>query len=532
MKSLALPRRRGFVNLMHWSLAAAAVMLGGCASVEPGHQRTPSLSITDTDSTTLGQAFARDAAVRNGQSGFKVVATGHEALVARAALADLAERTLDLQYYSVGDDSSSALLLSRLLAAAERGVRVRVLLDDLFATARKFGARARAAHSNIEVRLFNPFRAIGSSGLVRLSEFAFDAERLNVRMHNKAWIADSAAAVFGSRNVGDEYFDLSESEGFTDIDLLVIGPAVGAMSEAFNRYWNSDRALPVERFAPTPGPAMRERVQSELRALDSDCQANGPCRWLAESELREALGAGRLPLAWAPARFFADAPEGEKKRISSGVEHGYIGDDPAGAQTVSELLIVSPYFIPDAHGIAHLTEMSRRGVRVSALTNSLASTDSIAAHAGYAGRRSELLRAGIQLHEFKPQNGLKHRPLHRWGQASPASLHTKLVVQDRARVVVGSLNQDPRSRLHNTESWLMIESRELAAELADHFEEGIDLHHSFRVEYGSNAAGGDSLSWLSSEQGLIVRHDSEPMTGVWLLLWRATLRWLVPEHLL
>jgi len=248
--------------------------------------------------------------------------------------------------------------------------------------------------------------------------------------------------------------------------------------------------------------------------------------------LREALRAGWLPLVWASARFLADAPEGEKSGIASGIEHGYIGDDPAGAQTVSELLIASPYFIPDAHGIAHLTQMSRRGVRVAVLTNSLASTDSVAAHAGYAGRRAELLSAGVELHEFKPQNGMQHRWRHRWGRASPASLHTKLVVQDRTRVVIGSLNQDPRSRLHNTESWLMIESRELAAELADHFEEGIDLHHSFRVEYGSNAAGGDSLSWLSSEQGLIVRHDSEPMTDVWLLLWRATLRWLVPEHLL
>lgn len=532
MTSLALSRHRGYVNPMVWALAALAVMLGGCASVEPGHQRPPSLSIADTGATTLSRAFARYAAVRNGQSGFKVIATGHEALVARDALTELAERTLDLQYYSVGDDSSSELLLSRLLVAAERGVRVRVLLDDLFASARKFGARAVAAHPNIEVRLFNPFRAIGSSGLARLPELAFDAARLNVRMHNKAWIADNTAAVFGSRNIGDEYFDLSESEGFTDIDLLVIGPAVRAMSEAFDRYWNSDRAIPVGRFSPMPEPADRERVRRELHALVGDCQSNIPCRWLAETELREALRAGRLPLAWASARFLADMPEGEKTGIPSGVEHGYVGDDPAGSRTVSELLIASPYFIPDAHGIAHLTQMSRGGVRVAVLTNSLASTDSVAAHAGYAGRRSELLSAGVELHEFKPQNGLQHRWRHRWGHASPASLHTKLVVQDRARVVIGSFNQDPRSRLHNTESWLLIESRELAAELAAHFEEGTELHHSFRVERTNNAAGSASLAWLSSEQGSFVRHDTEPMTDAWLRLWRSVLRTLIPEHLL
>lgn len=538
MTSLALPRRRGYVNLMGWALAALAVMLGGCASLEPGHQRPPSLSIADPGATTLGRAFARDEAVRNGQSGFRVLATGHEALVARGALAELAERTLDLQYYSVGDDSSSELLLSRLRVAAERGVRVRLLLDDLFASARKFGARAVAAHANIEVRLFNPFRAIGSSLLARLPELVFDATRLNVRMHNKAWIADNTAAVFGSRNIGDEYFDLSENEGFTDIDLLVIGPAVRAMSEAFDRYWNSHRAIPVERFSPMPGPADRERVcvrvrvRRELYALLGDCQSNIPCRWLAETELREALRAGRLPLVWASARFLADMPEGEKTGIPSGVEHGYVGEDPAGAQSESELLIASPYFIPDAHGIAHLSQMSRRGVRVAVLTNSLASTDSVAAHAGYAARRLELLRVGVELYEFKPQNGLQHRMRHRWGQASPVSLHTKLVVQDRARVVVGSLNQDPRSRLHNTESWLLIESRELAAELAAHFEEGTELHHSFRVERTSNAAGSGSLAWLSSEQGSFVRHDTEPMTDAWLRLWRSVLRTLIPGHLL
>jgi cardiolipin synthase C len=218
--------------------------------------------------------------------------------------------------------------------------------------------------------------------------------------------------------------------------------------------------------------------------------------------------------------------------VPSGIEHGYLGDDPGGARTESELLIVSPYFIPDAHGIAHMSQMSQRGVRIAVLTNSLASTDSVAAHAGYAGRRLELLRAGVELYEFKPQNALQHRMRHRWGHASPASLHTKLVVQDRARVLLGSLNQDPRSRLHNTESWLLIESRALAAELAAHVEEGTELHHSFRVELAPDATGSDALAWLSSEQGAFVRHETEPMTDAWLRVWRSVLGALIPEHLL
>ncbi len=536
MKSLALPRRRGradLVDLAGCSLVALAVLLGGCASPAPGPPRPLSFSLADPTSTTLGAAYARDAALRQGQSGLQLLATGHEALVARGALAELAERTLDLQYYSVGNDSSAMLLLGRLLAAAERDVRVRVLLDDVHASAREFGARAVAAHPNIEVRLFNPFRAIGSATLARIPELAFDGTRLNVRMHNKAWIADNAAAVFGSRNIGDEYFDLSEAEGFTDIDLLVVGPAVRAMSEAFDRYWNSDRAVPIERYAAMPAPTEQERVRHEVNAFASDCQASAPCRWLAETELREALRAGTLALTWAPARFLADAPVGDKTGIPSGIEHGYIGDDPNGSRTESELLIVSPYFIPDADGVAHLAQMHGRGVRVAVLTNSLASTDSVAAHAAYARRRIELLRGGVELYEFQPQSGLQHRMRHRWGHASPASLHTKLVVQDRERVIVGSLNQDPRSRLHNTESWLLIESRELAAELAALFEEGTELHHAFRVERTNAAApGGASLAWLSSEQGSLMRHDTEPMTYGWLRLWRSVLGALIPEHLL
>jgi cardiolipin synthase C len=534
MKSLTLLRRgaRGGVMRPSLALAAVALLLGACASLEPGPPRPASSSIADPESTPLGRAFARDLELHRAQSGFQVLATGHEALVARGALAERVQRTLDLQYYSVGEDSSTEQLLERLVAAAERGVRVRVLLDDLFTSARSFGVRAAGAHPNIEVRLFNPFRAKLNSGPARVPEMALDAARLNVRMHNKAWIADNTAAVFGSRNMGDEYFDLSEAEGFTDIDLLVVGPAVRAMSQAFDRYWNSDRAIPVERLASMPQPADHDRQRREWHAQAGDCQASTPCRWLAETDFREALREGRLPLTWAPARFLADSPDGEKRGVPSGIEHGYLGDDPGGARTESELLIVSPYFIPDAHGIAHLSQMSQRGVRIAVLTNSLASTDSVAAHAGYAGRRLELLRAGVELYEFKPQNALQHRMRHRWGHASPASLHTKLVVQDRARVLLGSLNQDPRSRLHNTESWLLIESRALAAELAAHVEEGTELHHSFRVELAPDATGSDALAWLSSEQGAFVRHETEPMTDAWLRVWRSVLGALIPEHLL
>ena len=516
------------------SLAAAMVLLqtlSACVTLRQDVPRVPSQAITDGDLTLVGRVFAVRAAEHPGLSGFKVIAAGRDAFVARAALADAAERTLDLQYYSVAEDLTTDLLLSRIVAAAERGVRVRILLDDIHPYARVFSRRAIAAHPEIQVRLFNPFSWAGMWSLGRLGEFMFAGERLNRRMHNKVWVTDNAAAVFGSRNLGDEYFEASAANNFADVDLLSAGPIVGELSGAFDVYWNSAAAVPIEAFAAAPDPADRILVHDELLARAAACRSLAPCRWLAEDTLSDELKSGNVALSWARARLVYDRPDQGKVDLITGIEHGSITDSPSGSRTETELLITSPYFVPGDNAIKHIRSMRERGVRVAVLTDSLGSTDSPAAHAGYARYRSALLREGVELYEVRPGSQINHRQWHRWRHASPSSLHAKIVVQDRVRVIVGSLNQDPRSRLLNTEIWIALESTELAADLVALFEEGTDLRQAYRVER-IESGGTESLRWVAEEDGKLVSYDVEPQSGPWLRLWRDFLGAVIPERLL
>jgi cardiolipin synthase C len=504
-------------------------LITGCATLPGAVPRVPTHAIVDGNQTTLGTVFAAQAAEQPALSGFQVMASGHMAFAARAALADAAERTLDLQYYSVGNDLTTDLLLLRIVRAAERGVRVRVLLDDIHPSARAFGRRAMGANPGIEVRLFNPFYRSGGSSLARLGEFAVDGERLNRRMHNKLWVTDNVVAIVGSRNLGDEYFDASDAGNFSDVDLLAVGPVVRDVSQAFDAYWNSPTAVPLAAFEVIPDAREAAAHLEALRARAAACRSLDPCRSVVDGGLLNALRAGQVSLTWAKPRFTFDLPDEDKPALVSGVEHGWVGDRPGGARTRNELLIVSPYFVPGEDGRRHLAGMRERGIRVAVLTNSLASTDSVAAHAGYARHRPTLLGSGVELYESRPEPGAPHRRSHRWGQASPASLHAKFIVQDRVRVIVGSFNQDPRSRLHNTEAWMEIDSPELALDLAALFEEASDLHHAFKVGLRS-AAGSGRLEWVTDEGGRRVRHGVEPITQAWLRLWRMVLGAVIPEH--
>ena len=233
----------------------------------------------------------------------------------------------------------------------------------------------------------------------------------------------------------------------------------------------------------------------------------------------------------AGARLVYDQPDQGKVDLITGIEHGSITDSPSGSPTQTELLITSPYFVPGENAIGHIRSMRERGVRVAVLTDSLGSTDSPAAHAGYARHRSALLREGVELYEVRPGSLMEHPARHRWRHVSPSSLHAKIVVQDRSRAIVGSLNQDPRSRLLNTEIWVALESSELAADLALLFEEGTDLRQAYRVEEVTTG-GAQSLTWIAEENGQAVRYDVEPMSGVWLRLWRDFLGAVIPERLL
>jgi putative cardiolipin synthase len=518
-----------FKAIAAWLCLAMLLGLAGCAPMPPAIDKPVSHALDPADaSSALGRLFAPTAGRHPGRSGFKVLATGRAAFVARAELAELAERTLDLQYYSADDDISSNLTLLNIAAAAQRGVRVRVLLDDIYPLTRLFGQRALALHPNIDVRIFNPFFG-GTTSAGRLVEFLFDSGRLNRRMHNKLWITDNAAALVGSRNLGDEYFGAGTSSNFADVEVLAAGPIVHRLSQAFDAYWNSDAAVPLRALLRGSELPDAGSIAGWLESRVAACEGMPPCSWLGERGLVSGLKRGTESLSWAQARFSWDAPDVEKQAPGSDIEHGSL-DDPHALRIRRELLIVSPYFIPSSAGLHHLAATRGRGVRVAILTNSLASTDSPAAHAGYARHRTALLESGVELYETRPQPGVPHKRWHRWGHASPSSLHAKMIVQDRSRVVVGSFNQDPRSRLHNTEGWLEIDSEEVAADLVALFDEGTAREHAFAVSL-SDADDG-SLRWTTEEDGALVRHDAEPMTRPWLPWWRSLLGRLIPEHML
>jgi putative cardiolipin synthase len=499
------------------------------------HPPTASYALAEARHSALGRAAESVPVSSSGQSGFRLIASGREAFATRAVLADLAERSLDLQYYSAADDMTTDLLLLRIEAAAQRGVRVRILLDDIYPPTRRFAQRAAAQHPGIQVRLYNPFFWSDSWDPVRVGELIADAERLNRRMHNKLWIADNAAAVIGSRNLGDAYFDGLESGNFSDVDLFTMGPIVGELSGAFDAYWNSASSVPIERLGAAPDAAAVELSRQALRSRAAACNASASCASLVpptrqdEADwLRRTIG----QLLWADADVSVDAPEEDKTSVPSGIEHGWIEDRPGGARTQSELLIVSPYLVFGEDGLLHLADMRQRGIRVAILTNSLDSTDSLAAHAGYARQREALLALGVELYELRPQPGTsRHGLSHRWLQPQAGSLHAKIVVQDRTRAIVGSLNQDPRSRIHNREIWLTVRSADLAAELGALFDEASDAHHAYRLEL-IDGDDGQRVEWHTQERGQAVVHWVELAAGPWLKLWRAVLGALVPEHLL
>lgn len=492
----------------------------GCASLDEVAPRTPSYAVKDGSRTMLGVSVASQQNEHPGKSGFDLLATGQDALLARIALADAAEYTLDLQYYSVAQDATTDLLLERIVSAARRGVRVRMLLDDIEVSTRAFALRALAAEPRIEVRIFHPFFNRRWFGAGRLLEFLVDGERLNRRMHNKLWVADNVLAIFGSRNLGDAYFDANGTGNFSDLDLIAAGPVVAALSEGFDEYWNSKSASPLA------AAASEKAFEKELDGRVGMCSTNACCGAGANVDQRR-LKAAEIPLMWGAADVAYDKPDAPKVLPAYGIHHGMIDKAVGETTTENELLFISPYFIPSRDGLEHLGDMRRRGVRIAVLTNSLASTDSPAAHAGYARHRTALLARGVELFELRPEPGGNHPKLHLWGRASASSLHAKVIVIDRVRVIIGSMNQDPRSRLYNTESWVSIDSSELAARIVSLFEESTRAHHSFSLQMRS-----DGVEWITEEQGKEVRYKSDPLASRWKRFLNEATSLLVPEDLL
>lgn len=515
------------------SLLAAALLMAGCASLPPQDGRAASYAVTDTAGTLLGRTMAPMLSAHPGQSAFYPLASGPDALVARLALARAAQRTLDVQYYIYDGDLTGKALLADVIAAADRGVRVRLLLDDLHMSGQDSNLSALDSHPNIEVRLFNPFTARS----LRMAQMAFDYSRLNRRMHNKSMTADNQLTIVGGRNIGDAYFSADKGSDFTDLDLLLAGPVVPEVSAVFDDYWNGAAAYPVGALArpPEDAAAQLQAVREYLDKHVAEARGGEYSQALLASGLAQALESGKLPAYWGHATVIADKAAKVTLPPEDDSSHAIPKLAKLLGSAQQELALVSPYFVPDRKSVDWLAQMTKRGVKVRILTNSFAATDVSAVHAGYSPWRKDLLEAGVELYELKPSAyaEMAHEGKHAHRSMiskSRASLHAKSYMVDRHLLFVGSLNLDPRSARLNTEMGVVVDSAPLCAALGKDLDLAL-LDIAYKVMLAPGTEGNAAhLEWVTRENGLLRTYDSEPGMGALQHLGQGLLRILPIEE--
>jgi putative cardiolipin synthase len=491
---------------------ALAMLVMGCASLPSGYEHVETRALQDTGSTVLGRAGLEPLQAHPGQSAFRPLPNGVEALVARMVLAEAAERSLDVQYYIWHDDLTGRLFTHALLRAADRGVRVRILVDDVGTKANDETLLSLDAHTGIEIRLFNPVASRTFRGLGMLTDFS----RINRRMHNKAFVADNQRAVIGGRNIGDEYFEAHGDVAFGDLDVLALGPVVDEVSDAFDLYWNAPMSIPIGALKGRPGQATELAVLREQLAAFAREQADSPYVRYARSTVAQSLAAGTDSWFWGRGRVVVDDPAKTTRPPEDPEGHLLPQLARVGVQLRKELLIVSPYFVPGDAGVAALNALVQKGVRVTVLTNSLAATDVGAVHAGYRKYREPLLEGGVRLYELKPSaiDYGRSKDKSRQISGSHASLHAKTFVFDRRAVFIGSLNLDPRSTQLNTEIGVVSDSEPMAVALADRIEGALD-QVAWRVERVVDPGSRARLVWHESTAQGPRLHVEEPGVGAW-----------------
>jgi putative cardiolipin synthase len=427
-------------------------------------------------------------------------------------LAEAAERSLDVQYYIWHDDLTGRLFTNALLRAADRGVRVRILVDDVGTKANDETLLTLDAHPKIEVRLFNPVASRTFRGLGMLTDFS----RTNRRMHNKAFVADNQRAVLGGRNIGDEYFEASGDVAFGDLDVLTLGPVVAEVSNAFDLFWNAPPSIPVGALTGRLGQAASLDVLREQLAAFAEAQADSPYVRQARSTAVRGLLAGTDGLFWGRGHVVVDDPAKVTRPPENTEGHLLPQLARIGVPLRSELLIVSPYFVPGDAGVAALNALVQRGVRVTVLTNSLAATDVGAVHAGYKKYREPLLAGGVRLYEMKPGaiDYARAKDGKRQISGSRASLHAKTFIFDRRAVFIGSLNLDPRSAQLNTEIGVVGESEAMAGALARGLESGLD-QVAWRLERVVGTDDSVRLVWNETTAEGTRQLQDEPEVGAW-----------------
>jgi cardiolipin synthase C len=490
--------RRGSALLLCW-MACVGLQLGGCALAPAGDQLPPTHVLPKTDSGVLRDFATRiEAQLSVDESAFWLLDRADFSLVTRLALVDQAVTSLDIQYFIWEKDSSSRLFARRVLHAAERGVRVRLLLDDLTLFGHESEFAALGMHPNIEVRTFNPFGNRTLPG--RVFEFLFRFGRLNHRMHNKTVLGDGHFAIIGGRNIGDRYFGVYDRFVQNDLDIMAVGPIVADVATSFDVYWNSAAAYPLDVVAPRRSAkssleAITELMETAYRGESERLRAYPfePDEWADHFEFLArsfVAGVGRYeydqPIIRGrrPERFYDEFKE-------------FVG------LAREKVIISSPYFVPDDEFADQIAALSAGGVRVVVLTNSLASNNHIIAHVAYKRWRKWLLRAGIELYESRADSGAIEYYTSPPAQPGFLGLHTKAAVIDDRWSFVGSPNVDPRSMVLNTENGFFVDSPELAARLTDLIERDIEPANAWRVTLSEKG----SLEW-NSARGTVKRQPS------------------------
>jgi putative cardiolipin synthase len=486
-----------------WWLLFFAI-LAGCATGPVDYPRTSSYIETDTQDTRVGRGVAEWQQAHPGMSAFYPLIGGMDALGARLALIDAAERNIDTQYFLMKSDSAGLIFVMKLLEAADRGVRVRFLLDDVFTSVDDEVFILLDQHPNIEMRLFNPLGRGGNRWLNYVGDF----DRANRRMHNKSFTVDNQISIVGGRNIAEEYFELKKGGEFRDADILVAGSLAEDIGRNFDQFWNHPLAVPMEAFesARLDRDLETARAEAEDRFGEAMQTIYGQA---IGSELMQDLLADRVSLFAAEGEMISDEPDKLLNEISADQQVLVTRMAQVVSTAESEVIVVTPYFIPGPDGVEFWRRLTERGVRVIVLTNSLASTNHVAVHGGYARYRHRLIQAGVELYELRVDAVTQSDDDDR-STIESVTLHTKAMVMDRRYTFIGSLNLDPRSIDINTEMGVLVDSTNMADVLAVPFLEVLP-ERAYRVVEDENG----NLRWKATIDGEEIVETSEPQSGSW-----------------
>lgn len=495
-----------------------ALLLAGCATTRLPHDFSEAIPASDS---AFGRSIQAQAAQHEGRSGFRLLPNSSEAFRARAELIRNAQKSVDLQYYIVHNGLSTRALVREILQAADRGVRIRMLLDDTASDGQEEVIATLAVHPNIYIRVFNPLHLGRSTMVTRTMGRLLNLSQQHRRMHNKLWLADNSAAIVGGRNLGDEYFDAKPDLNFTDMDLLCIGPVAEQLGHSFDQYWNSALSQPISDFLlnkPTAEDLLKSRQRLEQSLQTTRIENTALYDHLMTYRIQQQLENWRKQLIWAHSKAMWDAPS---KVLAD--------DEPARALLMAtqlrpeldsvskELIMISAYFVPQKPGMLYLLGRADAGVDVRLLTNSLEATDVPAVHGGYAPYRKTLLEHGVKLYEVRrqpddPSGGSSFG----FSGGSDSSLHTKAMILDKQKVFIGSFNFDPRSVLWNTEVGGLVDSPELAGYMRKLALEGMvpAVSYQARLENGE-------VVWITEDDGRVHTLHKEPGGK-----WRSFKAWL------